>query len=992
MPHLTATKLLFRAAALALLGWVVAGAQARDRDLDRLTVTPMSEAGLSASATQEISLSLDTLPPVTVALQIVGDAPFEACADDLDIDGPFLPAQVIATDGPYTAAAMTRGGCVDVDPVAPAAASGRVEVLICREAEATTCQGVVFEITQRASCSDGPFALDTETLAASDDPVEYCLADGADLANYEIRVNGVVAVTGEADGCGGGGGGELTEVYAYSVLNLEDVDYRIDAWDVNGNSIVRLDTRGGLQGLADTMSAFDPDRDWFYNAELGLIHTTEVAGNYSPIIQLFDYRFGSGPTVRLSTEEVPIDDGEAPAGPGSTVTLPGPGNYVVEAYNPTLDCGDRITVIIPPATLPRRDTIAVVAVDGSRSGPYCAPVNELPAPVASFTFCAEPVNGTARLEDPAGCFSYRSSGFIGVDEVCVVACTESPTVCDTTIYLIDVRADAPACAEIFPGDTFDATVADCAGMERVCLPTLPGEVGDYTLLLDGALRPDAVSCSPAGDRVSVPLGPGTYELIARERSTSCADTIAVIVTCDQTSRCLPTLPAALSRGIDCSVPEVEVCLPIPLDSLSRYTLSVDGAAYSGPVENCVAGTELAIDAGELLIDEADPIGPAWTIDSFRIDGELFSGDLPSTRALVDTLNSWDETGVWRYDAATLQIRGGNPNTRYSPLYATPTDLAGIGQVTVILEPVDREDGTLIRIPAGAGARALVLDDGRGCRREVALTLVCVQSSEAFDTIGVRSTVLFCVDESELTGRVERLVNACPGDGLDAVEFDFDAPLGCVTATGLAAGSATACLVACDVNGVCDTTFYTVTVVPEEDGVEAVDDVVLLRADTTVRVSVTDNDRFGVLSSIRITEQPLRGAANLSPEGILTYTPAAGACNFVDTLRYEICEGAICSSATVELRVRCGPLEVYDAFTPNGDGINETFVIEGIELLPEASVRVYNRWGNLVFEAEDNYQNDWSATWDGNRLPQGTYFYLVEIPGEEPVAGYVQVWR
>jgi uncharacterized repeat protein (TIGR01451 family)/gliding motility-associated-like protein len=85
---------------------------------------------------------------------------------------------------------------------------------------------------------------------------------------------------------------------------------------------------------------------------------------------------------------------------------------------------------------------------------------------------------------------------------------------------------------------------------------------------------------------------------------------------------------------------------------------------------------------------------------------------------------------------------------------------------------------------------------------------------------------------------------------------------------------------------------------------------------------------------------------------------------------------------------CESILVHNAFSPNGDGINEMFVIDGLEdtiCYPENAVEIYNRWGVLVFETQ-NYNNQTNA-FDGyssgrttvsssTGLPTGTYFYII----------------
>ena len=77
------------------------------------------------------------------------------------------------------------------------------------------------------------------------------------------------------------------------------------------------------------------------------------------------------------------------------------------------------------------------------------------------------------------------------------------------------------------------------------------------------------------------------------------------------------------------------------------------------------------------------------------------------------------------------------------------------------------------------------------------------------------------------------------------------------------------------------------------------------------------------------------------------------------------------------------LVIFNLFSPNGDGTNDTFVIEGIELF-ENELTIYNRWGNIVYDVA-NYKNDWNGTSNAGRvirrndnLPAGTYYYTLKI--------------
>ena len=75
------------------------------------------------------------------------------------------------------------------------------------------------------------------------------------------------------------------------------------------------------------------------------------------------------------------------------------------------------------------------------------------------------------------------------------------------------------------------------------------------------------------------------------------------------------------------------------------------------------------------------------------------------------------------------------------------------------------------------------------------------------------------------------------------------------------------------------------------------------------------------------------------------------------------------------------LNVRNAFTPNGDGVNDTwFVYDQNFCLTNpggAKVTVFNRYGSKVFESKD-YANKWDGTYNGKPLPDGTYYAVIEF--------------
>lgn len=91
-----------------------------------------------------------------------------------------------------------------------------------------------------------------------------------------------------------------------------------------------------------------------------------------------------------------------------------------------------------------------------------------------------------------------------------------------------------------------------------------------------------------------------------------------------------------------------------------------------------------------------------------------------------------------------------------------------------------------------------------------------------------------------------------------------------------------------------------------------------------------------------------------------------------------------------------PVGVNQLLTPNGDGKNDRWVLEDLYLYPDHRVRVYNRWGSLVYEASP-YSNDWHGTWEsgngaGQPLPSATYYYLFDsgMASVPPSRGFIEI--
>ena len=102
-----------------------------------------------------------------------------------------------------------------------------------------------------------------------------------------------------------------------------------------------------------------------------------------------------------------------------------------------------------------------------------------------------------------------------------------------------------------------------------------------------------------------------------------------------------------------------------------------------------------------------------------------------------------------------------------------------------------------------------------------------------------------------------------------------------------------------------------------------------------------------------------------------------------------------------------PIEIFipEGFSPNGDNINETFVIPGLGFLyPNFKMEIYNRWGNKVFDYNNEGRNNplwWDGFSNGNlnfngseQVPTGTYYYIIYFNQDnlDPISNWVYLNR
>ncbi|WP_207428047.1 gliding motility-associated C-terminal domain-containing protein [Pedobacter sp. SYSU D00535] len=98
------------------------------------------------------------------------------------------------------------------------------------------------------------------------------------------------------------------------------------------------------------------------------------------------------------------------------------------------------------------------------------------------------------------------------------------------------------------------------------------------------------------------------------------------------------------------------------------------------------------------------------------------------------------------------------------------------------------------------------------------------------------------------------------------------------------------------------------------------------------------------------------------------------------------------SITIEVLADFKVVDGTNIVTPNGDGVNDNFVIRNIDMYPNNVVKIFDRAGRLLY-SKTNYSNEFNGTFQGSPLAEDTYYYIVDFgPGAEKIKGFITIVR
>jgi gliding motility-associated-like protein len=375
-----------------------------------------------------------------------------------------------------------------------------------------------------------------------------------------------------------------------------------------------------------------------------------------------------------------------------------------------------------------------------------------------------------------------------------------------------------------------------------------------------------------------------------------------------------------------------------VDGLAPYEYSLDGGAYqsSGTFNTLVAGSHTVTVRDALTSTSDVPVtiaqpGALLTVTTIRVNVLCAGGSSGSA-----TATGADGTAPYSYSWSTTPVQTG----------ATATGLK-------------------------AGTYTVTVTDANGC---TANTSVTIAEPLALTVITTQTNAL-------CNGGATGTATAVPAGGTGPYAYSWNtSPVQTgVTATGLAAGSYI--VTVSDANGCLATGNVTIT------------EPAPLELDATPAEAKCPDSSDGSITLGITGGTPLYSF--IWNDGITTQNRTAV---LPGAYRVDVTDANGCQASTntdVGFTGSFDCLVFPDIITPDpADGHNDEWIIRNIDIYPDAEVRIFTRWGKMIFKTKNILANPWNGRYSNGRLvPTDSYHYILYLnDGSEPRSGIISVIR
>lgn len=635
-------------------------------------------------------------------------------------------------------------------------------------------------------------------------------------------------------------------------------------------------------------------------------------------------------------------------GTTDTLNVGAPGTYYLTVLNPVTGCSNRDSVIVTSsADLPEIEIAEI--------------------PVITCDISEVMVNATVTPADVTYNLSWTAldGGIIsGVTDQLQVTISAAGT------YQLEATNPITGCVTtrevIIPTDTVpplavagDDQILTCAD-DAVTLNGL-GSAEGATIVYNWSAMDGGMTPSPANALQTTATAPGTYILEVRDTLTGCIATDMVLVMPDTA---LPNIQLATPATLTCMMNMITLDAT-GSDSGSGFSVAwnpLDGQAAPQVGQDPLQASITAAGNYELVITNSNT-GCAST-ETFVVEENRV---LPMADAGQDIIVTCPGN--------TFVLDGSASEQGASIRYLwTSSDGVEISNDTT-LAPTITQPGIF---------ELVVTNSANGCSNTATVNAtldpnLVEANAGTDDTACGLDAVLFASDASGASGRWTTSGAA-----------NIDMPDGASTTIGNLQPGNNIFVWTLSTADCPNYSQDSVTVIREEAPIASADAVTLDVGSLELNINVTANDIISSQTGATVTvlNAPTLGAIAPTSSGEnLTYRVAGGVFGD-DSFTYEVCNTTcqtLCDTATVSVQIPFDPnytATLANGITPNGDGQNDFLTFEAIERDPDAfpdnELIIFNRWGDIVFQARP-YTNNWEGTnASGLDLPQGTYYYILRL--------------
>jgi gliding motility-associated-like protein len=605
----------------------------------------------------------------------------------------------------------------------------------------------------------------------------------------------------------------------------------------------------------------------------------------------------------------------------------GPNGFTSTDHNPTISAVDPAANGLYSVTI--TNTYGCTASD-SETVTVDAAVYATITPVGPF--CESESAVTLTAADAGG--TWTGDGVIGN--------SFDPATAGDGIHNITYNIINGACSDsddiditVNANPTSPTTSIDCTGGENAGIITVTAPLGvNYEYTIDGSYQ----STLDFG-----PLTNGSYTVIVQDITTGCT-----------------TSGTLLNLDCGCVNPPT-----LALSAASASTCGTDAATISG---NAFGGSTSEVTIthdGNGTLDEttisSSPFSFTYNPDASDI-GDIVTITITTDNPSGSSCNATQEIFILTiYDSPQVSASSNSPVCEGNDINFTETAGDAINWQWEGPNSFTSTDNSPIitnSTTSAIGSYAVTITDSNGCTASDNLTvLVIVAPDPTISEPGV-----ICSETEPFDLYATNAGGVWSGIGVDSSTGEFDPEIAGVGNHEIIYTISGPC-------GNADTIYLTITQQADATIVSALD--TLFITDPAVYLEVTDNGGLWEGNGTdEITGEFTPSIADLGNHEII-YT-ISGDCGDADSIIIVIISQSILD------------LLIADVLTPNNDGYNDTWIIQGIEAFENVNIVIFDRWGDEVFEftgtgyAYFELANQFDGIRNGKELPFGTYVYLIEL--------------